>query len=340
MTAFTVSAVVATRNRPDSLRRLLQALARQTRLPDEVIVVDASDNPENPAHLAAAYPLLRIRYFPSRPNLPAQRNLGIQQARGSHVFISDDDIEPPAHYLATLIAYLEHHPACGCVTGFIQDPEGAGIYRGEFPVPTVREVLLAFLFQRSLGGRVDAVAESGVLAPVLAFAKRWFRRRGNSWSLAGWPLITQVDGSVVRTGVYYLGASVVRKDWLLASPYDENLGPHGIGDNYGVATGLPKERAIEILVTLPVTHHRDPRNRLSPEDAYYRRVMALNYFLATKRLRPKASRAFLLWSLAGAVISFSVRRNHRFLKAALRAARDVVRSAVTGRPSFELADLK
>jgi hypothetical protein len=200
-------------------------------------------------------------------------------------------------------------------------------------------VLLAFLFQRSLGGKVNAVAAPGIIAPVVKFVKRWFQKRGNTWSLAGWPLITQVHGSVVKTGVYYLGASLVRKEWLLASPYDETLGPHGIGDNYGVATGFPKELPIEILVNLPVTHHRDPRNRLPPEEAYYLRVMALNYFMGSRHLQPQANRVFLLWSLAGAALSFGVRRDYRFLGVVLQAARDVTLSGITGRPRIDRAEL-
>lgn len=335
MPSISVSAVIATRNRPDSLRRVLRSLELQIRRPEEVIVVDASDSAEYEAELAAAHPGLEIRYFRSRANLPAQRNLGIRNARGSHILICDDDIEPGPHYLAILIAHLERHPDCGAVTGFIRDPDGTGVYRGEFPVPRFREVLLAFLFQRSLGGRVDAVEAPGVLTPVLELLKRWFRHRDNTWSLAGWPVITQVHDSMVRTGVYYLGASLVRKDWLSASPYDEALGPHGIGDNYGVATGFPRPLAIEILVNVPVTHHRDPRNRPSPQHAYYRRIMALNYFLGTRRLKPSANRFFLLWSLAGAALSFGVHRNYRFLGVALRAAWDVALSTITGKPRIQ-----
>lgn len=329
MDPVSVSAVIATRNRPNSLRRVLRALESQVRPPEEVIVVDASDQSEDPAELARAYPGLAIRYFRTPANLSAQRNLGIQNARGSHVLICDDDIEPAPDYLASLIAHLDHNPECGAVTGFIRDPDGAGIYRGEFPVPRLREVLLAFLFQRSLGGNLDAVRAPAVLAPVLELLRWWFRHRGNTWSLAGWPLITQVHDSVVKAGVYYLGASLVRREWLLSSPYDESLGPHSIGDNYGVATGLPKPLPIEILTNVPVTHHRDPLNRPAPEEAYYRRVLALNHFLRTRQLEPKANRLFLLWSLLGAIVSFAVRGRRNFLAGAMRATADVALSLFT-----------
>jgi hypothetical protein len=33
----------------------------------------------------------------------------------------------------------------------------------------------------------------------------------------------------------------VRRQWLIRSPFDEVLDPHGIGDNYGVAFGFPSK---------------------------------------------------------------------------------------------------
>jgi glycosyltransferase involved in cell wall biosynthesis len=79
MVDISVSAVIPTRNRPASLHRALSALTRQERPPDEVIVSDASDLPLDANALAAAYPGLRLTYFPAVPSVCAQRNEGIRR---------------------------------------------------------------------------------------------------------------------------------------------------------------------------------------------------------------------------------------------------------------------
>lgn len=277
-----VSVVIPTRNRPASLARTLDALARQTRPVYEIVIVDSSDQPLEEAALHASNParppLVCLR---SRPGLCAQRNIGIRQATGSHVLLCDDDIEPPPEYIARLIAYLAENPTEGAATGLIREADGAGGFSRGFARPSFRHLAFAFLFQHTVWADVDG-AEAGRLGalPLRALA-RWYRRRGNTWTAAGWPLVTQVSNSVLHTATYGLGAALVRRSWLLNSPYDERLGTHGIGDNYGVALGFPGEHPIAVLVDLPILHHRAAANRLDPADAYLHRVLALDYFLRT-----------------------------------------------------------
>jgi glycosyltransferase involved in cell wall biosynthesis len=299
MPQLTVSVVTPTRNRRSSLHRLLAALSDQERRPDEVIVVDASDDPEREDALAARYPRLRITCMVTTPSVCAQRNAGIQRAGGSHVWLCDDDIEPGPDYLRRLVEHMDGHPTVGAVTGLIEEPGGDGDGVAVGRVPSVRSVLFGFVFQRTVWGDIDAVSGGWLTAGPLAVAKRWFRRRGNTWSLAGWPLITRMDGPALRVAIFGLGAALVRRDWLLGAPYDETLGPHGIGDNYGVALRFPAVPGIAVLTDLSVRHHRSSVNRLDAAATYCRRVLALHYFLhAIPRLADTSS-AVLLWSLMG-----------------------------------------
>jgi len=52
--------VVATKDRPEELRRLWRSLLAQTRRPDEVVVVDASAAPSPPAGPRTEPPVLRF----------------------------------------------------------------------------------------------------------------------------------------------------------------------------------------------------------------------------------------------------------------------------------------
>lgn len=324
MGSASVAVVTPTRNRPESLSRLLRSLEGQYRLPDEVILVDASEPPLDPTILQREHPKLQLHYLPMQPSVCAQRNAGIRQARCSHILLCDDDMELPPNYVQDLLDFLESHPQAGCVTGVLLEPSGGEPVPSPFAPPSPTHVLYAFLFQLSLAGDLEAVGNSGWSSLALRLVRRWYRRRGNKCSLAGWPLLTQVRGPIVRTSVYGLGAALVRRDWLLSSPYDEALGPHGIGDNYGVALGFPQERPIWILPEIKVLHHRAPDNRLPVPRAYYFRVIALERFLRDDPRFSFLNRAFLAWSLIGSAALFLARRNLPLLLAALRALGVVV----------------
>ncbi len=297
MVDISVSAVIPTRNRPASLHRALSALTRQERPPDEVIVSDASDLPLDANALAAAYPGLRLTYFPAVPSVCAQRNEGIRRARSTHVLLLDDDIEVPPDYLRRLVGAVEHDPSVGAVTGVWSEPNAAGRFSDGFLVPSFRNLLINFVAQRTVLGDVEAAAGDLFTRFLVALLKRWYRYRGNTWSLAGWPLLTQVKMPIVQTAIYTLGSALVRRDWLLASPYDERLGPHGIGDNYGVALGFPGERPIALLTDLVVRHHKEQTNRLDRVSAYYERVLALHYFMRRSARFSLLNQAFLVWTL-------------------------------------------
>lgn len=89
-----LSVVIAARNRPNHLQRLLESLRAQTLPPAEIIVVDDGSQPMLP-HLGAT---VHLRNETSQGACRA-RNLGFQQAHGEYVFIFDDDAELQDHTL-------------------------------------------------------------------------------------------------------------------------------------------------------------------------------------------------------------------------------------------------
>lgn len=94
-----VAFVVPTKDRPEDLRKLLASIAAQTRMPDQVIVVDGS----NPSvrNVCDEFPGVSIDYVRLvPPSLARQRNAGMQRLRDgiTHAGYLDDDIvlEPDA----------------------------------------------------------------------------------------------------------------------------------------------------------------------------------------------------------------------------------------------------
>ena len=85
--------VIPTKDRGEDLRRMLRSLVAQTRLPDQVIVVDGSG--VEGSCCVAEFPELRIDYVRLLPpSLSAQRNAGMAMLRAeiTHAGYLDDDV--------------------------------------------------------------------------------------------------------------------------------------------------------------------------------------------------------------------------------------------------------
>jgi glycosyltransferase involved in cell wall biosynthesis len=294
-----ISVVIPTCNRRERLLALLGDLVRLSQPPREIIVVDSSDQPLSPADLAPFGD--RVRYLESEKSVCLQRNRGIRAATGSWILLCDDDIEVPPDYLTKLTAHLAAHPEAGAVSGLFLE-QAAGRWEGQFPVRSWAWLCWVRLFQLGLWGEIQC---QGALGDLVA---EHFRRRGNHISSAGWPVLTDFHGPFFKTPVYSLGAALVRKAWLVASPFDEGLDRYGYGDNFGVAIGFPAE-GIHVLTEAFVHHHKSQVERPGAAIGYSKRILALDRFIATRTELRGVRRGWLLWSLLGNALYQAGTRN-------------------------------
>ncbi len=309
-----ISVVIPTCNRPGRLVSLLADLQRSLAPPREVIVVDASDQPLPPEQLAPFGPALR--YLRAPKSVCAQRNRGIAEAAGDWIFLCDDDIQVPPDYLRALSAHVDAHPEAGAVSGLVLERLGDG-WTAQYPVRSTATLLWCRMFQLGLWGEIHCDG------PLGGWVAAHYRRRGNHISSAGWPVLTDFRAPFFRTPIYALGAALVRRDWLLASPYDERLDRRGYGDNYGVAIGFPAE-GIHVVTSAAVRHDKEAADRPSVAFSYVRRTLALDLFLSSPRGRAVASRRWLAWSLLGNSIWHAARRNPQMCRASLETLAAVV----------------
>lgn len=311
-----ISVVVPTCNRKDRLMSLLGNLDNSLLPVKEVIVVDSGEDLLSEAELAA-YKQLAIRYLRSEKSVCIQRNTGIRAATSSWIFLCDDDVKVPVDYLQKITAHIHQHPKAGAVSGLFLQKEN-DVWKGEYSITSSRGLIWHYVFGLSMWGKITC-PDNFFTRPI----KRHYAKKGNHLSKAGWPVITNMSGEYTSVPVYTLGASVVKKEWLLQSPYDEVLDPHGIGDNYGVAIGFPPE-GIHIVPAAFVYHHHEPANRLKKPLQYYRRVLALEYFISTKQVPSHIKKSWFLWSLTGSLLAFIVARNSSMIKSAFKAIRIIV----------------
>ena len=92
MSSDKLAFVVATKDRPKKLERMLRSLDNQTRRPDQIVVVDGSQN--SCQKITQEFPRLAVSYDTfSPPSATKQRNYGITRVRKdiSLVGFLDDD---------------------------------------------------------------------------------------------------------------------------------------------------------------------------------------------------------------------------------------------------------
>lgn len=279
---------------------------------EEVIIIDSGEDRLDKSQYEH-FSNLHVQYMLSAKSVCLQRNLGIRIARSPWIFICDDDIEVAPDYLNILSNHLNIHPECGAVSGVWLQIE-KNQWTATYAVHSAGNLLMKYIFQQGIWGEISCRSNNFFIQRI----KKYYSRKGNHISKAGWPVNTVFTGEFFKCPVYSLGASLVRRDWLLQSPYDEVLGQYGIGDNYGVILGFPYP-VVHVVNKTSVYHHREPTNRLKSSLQYYRRVMALDYFRRIKRKPDHVSKFWLLWSLAGNCINFFLARQWSMTKNSIKA---------------------
>lgn len=107
---MTLSIIIATAFREETLPTALDYLRNQERQPDEVIVVDGAPKPGVEALVTEKagevdYP---VRYFRAeKPSAAGQRNLGVAKSTGDLIMFMDDDAYPDSDCLAKITEVFE-----------------------------------------------------------------------------------------------------------------------------------------------------------------------------------------------------------------------------------------
>ena len=115
---MTVAVLVPTYRRPRDLARCLEALKKQTRLPDKVLVVVRDTDTETRALLTKVEQDLLLRVVRVKtPGTVAAVSAGLNAAREDIIAITDDDAAPHPDWLARVEAHFQADPKVGGVGG-------------------------------------------------------------------------------------------------------------------------------------------------------------------------------------------------------------------------------
>jgi GT2 family glycosyltransferase len=112
-----LSVVIANYNGMGTLPGMLQGLCKNALPIEEVVVVDDGSTDGSVEWLQGKHPEVRLIAFERNTgNLAKVRNAGLEAARGTHVFLTDNDVELLPGCLERLLAVLEADERVFCVT--------------------------------------------------------------------------------------------------------------------------------------------------------------------------------------------------------------------------------
>lgn len=113
-----ISVVIATRNRGDRVVEMVQSVLANDYPAFEVWVIDQSDDLRTKHALKPVWNDSRFHYrWSDTQGVSLARNLGIQNARGEIIAISDDDCLVPKNWLLTIVEAFEKDNRIGIVFG-------------------------------------------------------------------------------------------------------------------------------------------------------------------------------------------------------------------------------
>ncbi len=265
--AATLAVVICTRDRPDSLLRTLDSIWRQTRPPQELIVIDdgsIGDEVRERIAVGCAAAGIVCRYERSAGGgLTRSRNQAARIASSEILLYLDDDVTCATDCVFEIAACMAD-PLVAGVTAAVEEPSfssaSARLYQLGFR--------LAGWWRVAPRGRPSGPRPSILSRPHVAIRARW---------LSG-------------------AAMALRRRVVLKNPFDENLGDYALGEDRELGYRLSRRYWLIESKRARATHHRSTVRRVDERRLGFMTVSNYVYILR-KTCRPGAGDWLLIaWS--------------------------------------------
>jgi glycosyltransferase involved in cell wall biosynthesis len=224
-----VSALVCTRDRPDSLCRTIRSLLNGDDASFEVVVMDQSEGSGTELALREFGDDARLRYVRSRrQGKGAGLNEGLSLARGSVVVCTDDDCEAPPRWVSRMAEVMAAQPTAAVVFCNVHaDPydRTAGYVpayerQSDRILRTIADARKGLGLGAGMALRREAVLAFGGFDEALGPGSRF--RSGDDWDisvralLSGWHVYETAGVSVLHHGFRTLAEGRVHalRDWI------------------------------------------------------------------------------------------------------------------------------
>lgn len=286
--ALSLAVIIATLGRTEQLSNALDSLRRSDTSPDEVLIVDGSDDASalevTGRHAAAAaYP---VRHVSSPRGLTRQRNVGLEEAGCDVVLFLDDDAVVP--------------------------PEAIGEIRAAYSDPTVIGVTARIVepYGNQVGGKVS-----------------FFRRLYNAgagqgtFTAAGFP--RRLQNESVRQDIEFMQGAFMsaRLDAARSIGFDELLPGYGLAEDEDFSRRLSQSGRIRYLGDVEI-HHDNSGFSTRDRVVFARSVVRHRRYLFHKNFEQTRSSRAQFALLMGVLVT------HRLLNREIGAAAALATSAI------------
>lgn len=222
-----ISIAIPTRNRPRSLANLLFSIFQQTRLPEEVLIVDDSDNDETAKMIRDNYSVflnkgITLKHLGGKKedrSISAARNRGIVESSGDIIFFIDDDVILYKNYIEEILKIYEEYPMAIGVQGYIVNGVFAFLNFGSFVLNAIKKV-----FQLDHNEKNKCTVRMGLTYPY------------------------SVDGVIQCEWLHGTNMSF-KKEILADFRFDENLKKYSIGEDVDLTSKISERYPNSLFMT-------------------------------------------------------------------------------------------
>jgi len=269
-----ISVIICTRNRFDDFTKTLPSIAAQTRLPDELVVVDSSDEKKLEEYLGSINMPFSVRYFHTQPGLTLQRNHGIRECTNDLLFFFDDDVDLDKNYLAEVekVFVSDTNHKIGAVGGKIVENE----------LSTLRLKLEQFTFYvlRLIFGVVGT--RNGKFYPS---------------GMPSHPNANQPNGFIECLSGCCMA---FRREVFEKAKFDETLARYGLMEDVDISKQtLNAGYKIYYQPLATLIHNESPMNRLKVQQWAEMSVVNYDYLFRKSWAHEKWRWLFYYWALIG-----------------------------------------
>jgi GT2 family glycosyltransferase len=265
MQDFIISVIICTKNRTKDLNACLESLYNQTLRPDEIIIVDCSDNADTNRMIRGQQlnSQIPLKYIHTLPGLTKQRNLGISMSQGDIISFLDDDVVLDQNYLSEILNCFTFSERVDAVGGLITNT-----YRDNLTVRLFKKVFML----PSFDSRKGRMKRSGFAA---------FPFTGNR---------TDIQSSQVLSGC----CCNFRKSVFDEYQFDEYFDGYGLMEDVEFSYRVSRERNVLYTPHAKLIHKRSKIDRDKISKLYQMKI--LNHFHVFKKLVcGKRSDWFYFW---------------------------------------------
>ena len=281
-----ISVIIPTKNRYSDILVCIRSLLKQTLIPDEILVVDASDTEQLPEILTATFgDNSKIRYIHASPGLTHQRNIGVKSAVGDFLFFFDDDIVLEENFVREIYRVFENDSAMqiGGVYGNIVSTLEQDYQK---PVLTLKKKL-----------RIQAYT---LFASVFLLSKV---RKDGKFQLSGFPTYPYGFEKVTEVECVPGGLTAYRKEVFMEFSFDEALTGYGYMEDDDFSYRVSKKFKNVYTPYAKVVHNESPAGRDKRYES--RKMMMMNYYYLFKKNIPQNfwHQGAFWWSVLGLMLN-------------------------------------